>query len=91
MSDSFCARQRARSSIFMVSESLFPIRSHRGLEMNSLKVSLRVLVSRVHCLGLQIGRFSSYFDRGDMVENLVLVPISSVPISRGHTVSWPVL
>ncbi len=41
MSDSSCARQRARSSIFVVSESLFPIRSHG--EYN-LKVPLRVLV-----------------------------------------------
>jgi len=29
MNDSSCARQRALYSIFVVSESLFPIRSHR--------------------------------------------------------------
>jgi hypothetical protein len=31
MSDSFCARQPARSSTLIVSESLFPIRSHRNV------------------------------------------------------------
>ena len=40
-SDSSCARQRARSSTFIVSESLFPIRSHGEYY---LKVPLRVLV-----------------------------------------------
>jgi hypothetical protein len=41
MIDSSCARQRARSSTFIVSESLFPIRSHGEYY---LKVPLRVLV-----------------------------------------------
>ena len=41
MSDSSCARQRAHSSTFIVSESLFPIRSHGEYY---LKVPLRVLV-----------------------------------------------
>ena len=41
MSESACARQRARSSTFIVSESLFPIRSHGEY---CLKVPLRVLV-----------------------------------------------
>ena len=41
MSDSSCARQRTRSSTFIVSESLFPIRSHGEYY---LKVLLRVLV-----------------------------------------------
>ena len=41
MSDSSCTRQRARSSTFIVSESLFPIRSHGEYY---LKVPLRVLV-----------------------------------------------
>ena len=41
MSDCSCARQRARSSSFIVSESLFPIRSHGEYY---LKVPLQVLV-----------------------------------------------
>jgi hypothetical protein len=41
MSDPSCARQRARSSTFIVSESLFPIRSHREYY---LKVPPRVFV-----------------------------------------------
>ncbi len=41
MSDSSCARQRARSSTFIVSESLFPTRSHGEYY---LKVPLMVLV-----------------------------------------------
>ncbi len=44
MSDSSCARQRTRSSTFMVSESLFPVRSHSKCKMYPLKVPLRVLV-----------------------------------------------
>jgi hypothetical protein len=39
-SEASCARQRARSSTFIVSESLFPIRSHGEYY---LKVPLRVL------------------------------------------------
>ncbi len=41
MSDASCARQRARSSTFIVSESLFPIRSHGQYY---LKVPLGILV-----------------------------------------------
>jgi len=41
LSDSSCARQRARSSTLIVFESLFPIRSHGEYY---LKVPLRVLV-----------------------------------------------
>jgi hypothetical protein len=41
MSDSYRARQRARSSNFIVSESLIPIWSNKGYY---LKVPLRVLV-----------------------------------------------
>jgi hypothetical protein len=41
MTLSSCARQRTRSLTLIVSESLFPIRSHRK-SWYSLKVSLRV-------------------------------------------------
>ena len=39
MSNSSCARQRARSSFFIVSESLFPIRSHRKYDIWSRYIS----------------------------------------------------
>ena len=45
MSDSSCARQRARSSIFIVSESLFPIRSHRKCTLSSFFDRRKLVVS----------------------------------------------
>ncbi len=39
MSDSSCLRQRARSSTFIVSESLFPIRSHGEYHVKSMHTS----------------------------------------------------
>ncbi len=44
MSDSSCVRQRARSSTFIVPESLFPIKSHGECYLTTSKVPLRVLV-----------------------------------------------
>ena len=46
-SDSSCTRQCARSSTFIVSGSLFPIRSHGEHYYCDLKVPLRVLVESI--------------------------------------------
>jgi hypothetical protein len=65
MSDSSCALQRARSSIFIVSESLFPLRSHGNVLPQS--PSLRVIVESTSWVG-RFGRVNSYFDRGKQFE-----------------------
>jgi hypothetical protein len=75
MSDSSCSRQRARSSIFIVSE-----------KMNSLKVPLRVLVDSTSWVG-RSGRVTSYFHKGELV-NFFLVPISKVPFPRYYFIHW---
>jgi len=64
MSDSSCARQLARSSIFIVSESLFPLRSHGNVLPQS---PLRVIVESTSWVG-RFGRVTSYFDRGKQFE-----------------------
>ncbi len=73
--DSSCARQRARSSTFIVSESLFPIRSHGE---HYLKVPLRVLVEST-----SIGYFGWKGLRGFQGQPPTLPQVTHMQISAG--------
>jgi hypothetical protein len=70
---------------FMVSESLFPVSSHKTC--TPFPCRLKSGLSTVHFLGRQVGRVSFFFFFGKLVKIFVPVSISPVSMSRWQVLS----